>query len=245
MSDDVIQACNLSKVFQLEGTDVNAFTDISLSIARSQMVAIMGPSGSGKSTLLHVMGGIEPPTSGEIRIDGANVADLDDQTLTLLRRRKIGFVFQSFNLVPTLSVIENVTLPLILDGVSVREAEPRAILQLERVGLSHRLRHLPSQLSGGEQQRVAIARALVINPSLILADEPTGNLDSVRGREITRLLCDVAHTGQQTVVVVTHDIRVASQADRLIVLLDGRIRYDGRPGTDAEWMAALKLEVDG
>jgi putative ABC transport system ATP-binding protein len=144
-----------------------------------------------------------------------------------------------------LSVIENVTLPLILDGVSAREAEPRAILQLERVGLSHRLRHLPSQLSGGEQQRVAIARALVINPSLILADEPTGNLDSVRGREITRLLCDVAHTGQQTVVVVTHDIRVASQADRLIVLLDGRIRYDGRPGTDAEWMAALKLEIDG
>ena len=146
MSDDVIQACNLSKVFQLEGTDVNAFTDISLSIARSQMVAIMGPSGSGKSTLLHVMGGIEPPTSGDIRIDGANVADLDDQTLTLLRRRKIGFVFQSFNLVPTLSVIENVTLPLVLDGVSAREAEPRAILQLERVGLSHRLRHLPSQL---------------------------------------------------------------------------------------------------
>lgn len=245
MSDDVIRACNLSKVFQLEGTNVTAFSEISLSIARSQMVAIMGPSGSGKSTLLHVMGGIEPPTSGEIRIDGANVAELDDQALTLLRRRKIGFVFQSFNLVPTLSVIENVTLPLILDSVSAREAQPRAIEQLKRVGLSHRLRHLPSQLSGGEQQRVAIARALVINPSLILADEPTGNLDSVRGREITRLLCDVAHSGLQTVVVVTHDIRVASQADRLIVLLDGRIRYDGRPGTDAEWMAALKLEIDG
>jgi putative ABC transport system ATP-binding protein len=245
MSDDVIRACNLSKVFQLEGTNVTAFSEISLSIARSQMVAIMGPSGSGKSTLLHVMGGIEPPTSGEIRIDGANVAELDDQALTLLRRRKIGFVFQSFNLVPTLSVIENVTLPLILDSVSAREAQPRAIEQLKRVGLSHRLRHLPSQLSGGEQQRVAIARALVINPSLILADEPTGNLDSVRGREITRLLCDVAHSGLQTVVVVTHDIRVASQADRLIVLLDGRIRYDGRPGTDVEWMAALKLEIDG
>ena len=232
-------------LIRIRGARQHNLKNLDLDIRTGEMTVVTGPSGSGKSTLLHVIGGIEPPTSGEIRIDGANVADLDDQALTLLRRRRIGFVFQSFNLVPTLSVIENVTLPLILDGVSAREAEPRAILQLDRVGLSHRLRHLPSQLSGGEQQRVAIARALVINPSLILADEPTGNLDSVRGREITRLLCDVAHSGLQTVVVVTHDIRVASQADRLIVLLDGRIRYDGRPGTDAEWMAALKLEIDG
>jgi len=209
------------------------------------MIAIMGPSGSGKSTLLHVMGGIEPPSSGEIWIEDTKLSELNDHELTLLRRRRIGFIFQSFNLVPTLNVADNVTLPLILDGVPPREAMPRAIEKLTRVDMLHRLQHFPSQLSGGEQQRVAIARALVINPSLVLADEPTGNLDSVRGRDITRLLYDVAHEGHQTVVVVTHDIRVAAQADRLIVLLDGRVRFDGRPGTDAEWMAALKLEIDG
>lgn len=209
------------------------------------MVAIMGPSGSGKSTLLHIMGGIDAPTSGEIWIDSQQLSGLNDYELTLLRRRRIGFVFQSFNLVPTLNVLDNVTLPLILDGFSQREAIPRATETLKRVDMAHRLDHLPSQLSGGEQQRVAIARALVIKPSLVLADEPTGNLDSARGRDITRLLHDVAHESQQTVVIVTHDIRVASQADRLIVLLDGRVQFDGHPSTDAEWMAALKLEIDG
>ena len=243
--EDVIRTVGISKMFVHEGVEVHAFCDITLQIPRGQMIAIMGPSGSGKSTLLHVMGGIEPPTSGEIWIDGQNLAGLSDYELTLLRRRRIGFIFQSFNLVPTLSVVDNVTLPLILDGKSQRDSIPRAMETLERVGMSHRLRHLPSQLSGGEQQRVAIARALVINPSLVLADEPTGNLDSVRGRDITRLLRDVAHESQQTVVVVTHDVRVASQADRLIVLLDGRVRFDGHPGTDAEWLAALKLEIDG
>lgn len=185
-------------------------------------------------------GGIEPPTSGEIWVDGQKLSGLSDYELTLLRRRRIGFIFQSFNLVPTLNVIDNVTLPLILDGISQRDAIPRALESLKRVDMSHRLQHLPSQLSGGEQQRVAIARALVIKPSLVLADEPTGNLDSVRGRDITRLLRDVAHESQQTVVVVTHDIRVASQADRLIVLLDGKVRFDGRPNSDAEWMAAAQ-----
>jgi putative ABC transport system ATP-binding protein len=241
----VIRTAGISKVFVHEGLEVQAFSEITLQIPRGQMIAIMGPSGSGKSSLLHVMGGIEPPTSGDIWIDGCNLAGLSDYELTLLRRRRIGFIFQSFNLVPTLSVAENVTLPLVLDGMSQRDALPRALETLKRVDMSHRLNHLPSQLSGGEQQRVAIARALVINPSLVLADEPTGNLDSARGRDITRLLYDVAHTNQQTVIVVTHDIRVASQADRLIVLLDGRVRFDGRPNTDAEWMAALKLEIDG
>ena len=244
-TDDVIRTTNLSKVFVHEGVEVQAFCDVTLRIPRGRMIAIMGPSGSGKSTLLHIMGGIEPPTSGEIWIDGRNLAGLSDHELTLLRRRRIGFIFQSFNLVPTLSVVENVTLPLILDGIPQRDALPRALECLLRVDMSHRLRHLPSQLSGGEQQRVAIARALVIKPLLVLADEPTGNLDSVRGRDITRLLHEVAHQNQQTVVIVTHDIRVASQADRLIVLLDGRVRFDGRPSTDAEWMAALKLEIDG
>jgi putative ABC transport system ATP-binding protein len=242
---DVICTANLSKTFVHEGVEVSAFRDVSLAIARNQLVAIMGPSGSGKSTLLHILGGIEPPTAGEIWIDGQNLAGLNDLELTLLRRRRIGFVFQSFNLVPTLSVMENVTLPLILDGISAREAEPRAQECLTRVGMSHRLRHLPSQLSGGEQQRVAIARALVIQPSLILADEPTGNLDSARGRGITQLLADVAHQGQQTVVVVTHDMRVAAKSDRLIVLLDGQIRFDGDPSHVAEWMAAMELEISG
>ena len=244
-SDEVIRTTNLSKTFVHEGVEVQAFHDVTLRIPRGQMIAIMGPSGSGKSTLLHIMGGIEPPTAGEIWIDGQNLAGLRDLELTLLRRRRIGFIFQSFNLLPTMNVLDNVTLPLILDGMAQRDAVPRALESLQRVDMSHRLRHLPSQLSGGEQQRVAIARALVIRPSLVLADEPTGNLDTVRGRDITRLLCDVAHQGQQTVVVVTHDLRVASQADRLIVLLDGRVRVDGVPSQDAEWMAALHLEIGG
>lgn len=243
--EDVIRTAGISKIFVHDGVEVQAFCDVTLNIPRGQMIAVMGPSGSGKSTLLHIMGGIEPPTSGEIWVDGQKLSGLSDYELTLLRRRRIGFIFQSFNLVPTLNVIDNVTLPLILDGISQRDAIPRALESLKRVDMSHRLQHLPSQLSGGEQQRVAIARALVIKPSLVLADEPTGNLDSVRGRDITRLLRDVAHESQQTVVVVTHDIRVASQADRLIVLLDGKVRFDGRPNSDAEWMAALKLEIDG
>ena len=239
LSDPVIRTANLSKTFVHEGVEVQAFREVNLQIPRGQMVSIMGPSGSGKSTLLHILGGIEAPTAGEIWIDGQNLSGLRDLDLTLLRRRRIGFIFQSFNLVPTLSVVDNVTLPLVLD------AELRARECLERVAMSHRLRHLPSQLSGGEQQRVAIARALVINPSLILADEPTGNLDSARGRDITQLLADVAHQGQQTVVVVTHDIRVASKSDRLIILLDGQIRFDGDPSQVSEWMAALELEISG
>ena len=241
----VIRATEISKTFVHEGVEVRAFSNVTLNIHRGTMVAIMGPSGSGKSTLLHILGGIESPTSGEIWIDDQKLSGLNDYQLTLLRRRRIGFIFQSFNLVPTLNVVDNVTLPLILDGISQRDAIPRATESLKRVDMSHRLQHLPSQLSGGEQQRVAIARALVINPSVLLADEPTGNLDSTRGRDITQLLRDVAHENQQTVVIVTHDIRVASQADRLIVLLDGQIRFDGHPSTDAEWMAALKLEIDG
>lgn len=248
-SDDtqpaVIRAENISKTFVHDGVEVRAFSDVTLNLRRGQMVAIMGPSGSGKSTLLHTLGGIESPTSGTIWIDDQKLSGLNDYELTLLRRRRIGFIFQSFNLVPTLNVVDNVTLPLILDGVSQRDAVPRAMESLKRVDMSHRLQHLPSQLSGGEQQRVAIARALVINPSVVLADEPTGNLDSTRGRDITRLLRDVAHENQKTVVIVTHDIRVAAQADRLIVLLDGQVRFDGHPSTDAEWMAALKLEIDG
>jgi putative ABC transport system ATP-binding protein len=242
--DKIIRAESVSKVFIHQGVEIRPIREVTLEICAGEILAIMGPSGSGKSTLLHVLGGIDPPTSGNIWIEGHNVAELSDRDRTLLRRRRIGFIFQSFNLVPTLSVSENVALPLILDGVSAREATSRALASLQRVSLSHRLSHLPTQLSGGEQQRVAIARALVIRPALVLADEPTGNLDSARGRDITLLLREVAHENHQTVVIVTHDIRVASQADRLIVLLDGRVTYDGPPGSDAELMAALKQEID-
>lgn len=243
-NETLVRAENISKVFNHEGQEIRPLHDVTLEIRRGEMLAIMGPSGSGKSTLLHILGGIERPSSGNIWIEGRTVTDLSDRDRTLLRRRRIGFIFQSFNLVPTLNVSENVALPLILDGIPPGDAAQRAEVCLERVGLKHRLSHLPSQLSGGEQQRVAIARALVINPALVLADEPTGNLDSARGRDITELLHDVAHENHQTVVVVTHDIRVASQADRLIVLIDGHVTYNGPPGTDTELLAALKQEAD-
>ncbi len=242
---DVIETSNISKVFVNDGVEVSAFCDVTLRIPRGQMTAIVGPSGSGKSTLLHVLGGIELPSSGQIWIDGQNLSELNDHDLTILRRRRIGFIFQSFNLVPALSVIDNVTLPLIMDGISERDAVPRAQQCLHRVDMSHRLRHLPSQLSGGEQQRAAIARALVINPSLVLADEPTGNLDSIRGRDITELLYEVAHESHKTVVVVTHDIRVASRADRLILVLDGHIRFDGCPRTVEELKEVIDMEIRG
>jgi putative ABC transport system ATP-binding protein len=241
----VIRAENISRVFVTEGVEVTAFRNISVDIHARQMTAIMGPSGSGKSTLLHILGGIEQPSEGEVWLEGQKLSSLSDYELTILRRRKIGFIFQSFNLLPTLSVADNVTLPLIMDGVSVVEAMPRALECLRQVGMEHRLEHLPSQLSGGEQQRVAIARALVIKPTVILADEPTGNLDSARGREITQLLYDIAHQSGCTVVVVTHDVRVAQKADRLIVVLDGKIQFHGRPESDQQWIAALKLEIDG
>jgi putative ABC transport system ATP-binding protein len=244
IGDEIIRAENISRIFVHEGVKIRPFHDVTIGIRKGELLAIMGPSGSGKSTLLHILGGIEPPTSGSLWIEGQNVALMSDVERTLLRRRRIGFIFQSFNLIPTLNVADNVSLPLILDGLSQQQAFERAFACLERTGMQHRLSHFPNQLSGGEQQRVAIARALVINPAVVLADEPTGNLDSSRGRDITMLLRDLAHKNGQTVIVVTHDIRVASQADRVVNLLDGQITYDGQPGTDAELMAALKRESE-
>jgi putative ABC transport system ATP-binding protein len=244
IGDEIIRAENISRIFVHEGVKIRPFHDVTIGIRKGELLAIMGPSGSGKSTLLHILGGIEPPTSGSLWIEGQNVALMSDVERTLLRRRRIGFIFQSFNLIPTLNVADNVSLPLVLDGLSQQQAYGRAFACLERTGMQHRLSHFPNQLSGGEQQRVAIARALVINPAVVLADEPTGNLDSSRGRDITMLLRDLAHKNGQTVIVVTHDIRVASQADRVVNLLDGQITYDGQPGTDAELMAALKLESE-
>ena len=243
-SDDVIRAERISRIFLHEGTEIRPFREVTLRIRRGELLAIMGPSGSGKSTLLHTLGGIEPPTSGEIWIEDQCVSAMSEKERTLLRRRRVGFIFQSFNLIPTLNVLDNVSLPLTLDGISAKESAERAAAALMKTGMSHRLTHLPTQLSGGEQQRVAIARALVIHPAVLLADEPTGNLDSRRGRDITALLQQLAHENRQTVVVVTHDFRVASQSDRVIVLLDGHITFDGKPGSDEELMAAMRQESD-
>lgn len=243
-TDDIIRADKISKVFLHEGVEIWPFREVTLRIRRGELLAIMGPSGSGKSTLLHTLGGIEPPTSGDIWIEDQRVSSMTEKERTLLRRRRVGFIFQSFNLIPTVNVLDNVSLPLTLDGIAQKDAHAKAAVALERTGMSHRLTHLPTQLSGGEQQRVAIARALVIQPAVLLADEPTGNLDSRRGRDITALLRQLAHENQQTVVVVTHDFRVASQSDRVIVLLDGHVTFDGKPGSDEELMAAMRQEAE-
>jgi putative ABC transport system ATP-binding protein len=183
----------------------------------------MGPSGCGKSTLLHLIGGLDRPTEGEVFIDGVSIAEMSDDELTALRRRKMGFIFQFFNLIPVLNAVENAALPVTLDGVKSEHARARSTEWLERFGLADRLGNRPDQLSGGEQQRVAIARALVAEPSLILADEPTGNLDTRASDEITGLLQKIAAQYGRTVVMVTHDPRIAAYADRIVFLKDGRV----------------------
>jgi putative ABC transport system ATP-binding protein len=222
----IIETRNLTKQFGTGELAVEALKGVNLSIEPGEFVALMGPSGSGKSTLMSIIGGIEPPSSGQVLLDGVDISKLDDDQRTLLRRRKIGFVFQAFNLIPTLSALENVALPMELDGVSRSEARDRAIRALERVEMQHRTDHIPSKLSGGEQQRVAIARALAIEPMILLADEPTGNLDSRQSGRVTDLLRSLAHDSQQTIVMVTHDAQVARAAFRLVKFRDGNIEAD-------------------
>ena len=207
---------------------VTALDAVSLSIPRGEMVSIIGPSGSGKSTLLNLIGGLDRPTLGEVRIDGAALAGMSDDELTKVRRDKIGFIFQFFNLLPTLSCLENVGLPLHLRGWPRRKVDERARALLDLVQLGHRIDHLPDELSGGERQRVAIARALSIYPPILLADEPTGNLDTRTGNEILTLIRDLHHRLSSTVVIVTHDMKVAESCARTIVLRDGRIVQDVR-----------------
>jgi putative ABC transport system ATP-binding protein len=208
--------------------NVIALDDVSLAIERGEMVSVVGPSGSGKSTLLNLLGGLDRPTSGRVRIDGRFLDGLSDDQLTLLRRETIGFVFQFFHLLPTLNCLENVALPLHLRGWRRRRVEERARELLALVRLDGRLHHLPEELSGGERQRVAIARALSANPVVILADEPTGNLDSITGDEILSLIRDLHARLGSTVVVVTHDARVAESCGRTISLRDGRVVDDLR-----------------
>ncbi len=208
--------------------DVVALDAVSLAIARGEMVSIIGPSGSGKSTLLNLVGGLDRPTSGQVSIDGAPLDGLSDDDLTRVRRDKIGFIFQFFNLLPTLSSVENVGLPLHLRGWPRKKVDDRARELLSLVQLDHRLTHLPEELSGGERQRVAIARALSVYPPVLLADEPTGNLDTRTGEEILTLIRDVHTRLGSTVVIVTHDMNVANSCARTIALRDGRIVEDVR-----------------
>jgi len=202
---------------------IRALDGVSLAVDAGEFVSIAGPSGSGKSTLLHLMGALDQPTAGTVRIGGTDLADLDDEELTAFRRHRIGFVFQFFNLLPTLSAWENVAIPLLLDGHRLRRLRPQTVPLLEALGLGHRVDHRPAELSGGELQRVAIARALVAEPVVVLADEPTGNLDTQTGSEVLAVLRETCRTHHAALVMVTHDERLAALADRQVGLLDGRI----------------------
>ncbi len=224
----IVRTENLTKVYGQDDVAVTALDGINLGIEPGQFVAVMGPSGSGKSTLLHLLGGLDRPTAGRVIIDGQDVAQLNDDDLSELRRRRIGFIFQFYNLLPILSASDNVALPLILDGVKQAEARARAEEWLERVGLAERLDHRPDQLSGGQQQRVAVARALVAEPALILADEPTGNLDTRAGDEIAALLRRICEEWGRTILMVTHDPRISAYADRIVFLKDGQ-KVDDTP----------------
>lgn len=223
------QACRVEgawKIYAQKSVEVQALRGIDLSIPAGEMVAITGPSGSGKSTLLHILGALTPPTRGRAIILGQDLTSLDDESLAAFRRRRLGFVFQFFNLLPTLSARENVLLPSLLDGVPRRQAAPLADRLLDRVGLAERRDHRPDELSGGQQQRVALARALIAAPALLLADEPTGNLDSNASAAVLDLLDELQRERQFTVVLVTHDERVASRAARRIHLVDGALAWD-------------------
>lgn len=221
---------SVSKIYTLGSQRIAALHEVSLDVARGEFIAVMGASGSGKSTLLHLAAGLDQPTSGNIFIEGVDLAAMGDHDRTLFRRRRLGVIFQAYNLLPSLSAVENVLLPRIIDGRGAPEAKSRALELLDRVGLTQRKEHRPGALSGGEQQRVAIARALMNDPAVILADEPTGNLDSARAVEIWRLLLSLSRQEQVTIVAVTHEAVGASHADRIIVLEDGRIKETRRRG---------------
>jgi len=237
----LVQVENLTKVYGTGETSVTALDHVNLEVNAGEFVAVMGPSGCGKSTLLHLMGGLDRPSDGRVIIDGQPIEDLSDDALTRLRRQKIGFVFQFYNLIPMLNATENAALPILLDGGNPAQAKARAADWLKKMGLGDRLDSRPDQLSGGQQQRVAIARALVAEPQLVLADEPTGNLDSHASDEIAALLRQVADAWGRAVVMVTHDPHIAAYADRILFLKDGAIvaekRPEARDANAADWVA--------
>jgi putative ABC transport system ATP-binding protein len=221
---DILTIENLSKTYGKGETAVKALDDVSFSIKKGEFVAIIGPSGSGKSTILHMLGGVDTPTSGKVFVDNTDIYNLNETELAIFRRRQIGLIYQFYNLIPVLTVEENITLPLLLDGHKVDKKQFDEIVKT--LNLDNRLNHLPNQLSGGQQQRVSLGRALISNPAIMLADEPTGNLDSKNGNEIIELLKMFNKTYKQTLIVITHDERIALQADRIITIEDGKIAKD-------------------
>jgi putative ABC transport system ATP-binding protein len=236
--DSIVTARDVRRRYGEGAAAVDALAGVSVDFERGRYSAIMGPSGSGKSTLMHILAGLDRPTSGSVLLDGAEITELDDGDLTKLRRDKLGFIFQFFNLIPVLTARENIVLPLSIAG---READPAYLDQLvETVRLQDRLTHRPAELSGGEQQRVAVARALVSRPAVVFADEPTGNLDSKASEEVLRMLRRSVDELGQTVVMVTHDPEAASYADRLIVLRDGLVVHDAEAGTADEVIELMK-----
>jgi len=230
----VLRVENATKQLNVGEVTVNALNGVSLNVAKGEFIGIIGPSGSGKSTLLGLIGGLDTPTSGNVYIDGIDITALNERALTRIRNEKIGFVFQSFNLIPTLSALENVALPVQFSGKRQFDPRKRAAELLGHFGLGDRLDHRPTQLSGGQQQRVAIARALSNNPPLLLADEPTGNLDSASTEIVMNALEDIRKQFGTTVIIVTHDMSVAAQTDRLITLIDGHIAEDTDPRSTAQ-----------
>jgi len=238
VSNDVVTASGVSRRFGEGEAAVDALVDVSTGFERGRFTAIMGPSGSGKSTLMHILAGLDTPTSGTVTLDGQEITGLDDAALTKLRRDKLGFVFQFFNLLPVLTAEENLVLPLSIAG---RKPDAEWLERLiETVGLADRRTHRPAELSGGQQQRVAVARALVSKPAVVFADEPTGNLDSKSSGEVLRLLRQAVDEFGQTVIMVTHDPAASSHADRLITLRDGRLVHDATPGSADEVLELMK-----
>jgi len=244
VADDVVlRAEHLQKKLKMGEVSVHALRDVTLTVKRGEFLGIVGPSGSGKSTLLGLIGGLDSPTSGKIYIDGVDITHMNESRLTEIRNEKIGFVFQFFNLIPTLTALENVALPGQFAQKRRTNPQRRAKELLGMLGLGDRLHHRPSQLSGGQQQRVAIARALVNEPPLLLCDEPTGNLDSEASNMVMKMLRQIQQTTQTTILIVTHNIEVASQMDRLITLVDGQIATDVDPRSSAQ-QAAVSLLKD-
>ncbi len=221
---EILKVKNLTKIYGKGNTMVKALDDVSFSVEKGQFVAIIGPSGSGKSTLLHILGGVDKATSGSVFIEGTDISTLNENTLAVFRRRQIGLIYQFYNLIPILTVEENMTLPILLDGQKVNKQ--RLNDMINTLGLQDRANHLPNELSGGQQQRVSIGRALMNNPALVLADEPTGNLDSKNSREIVDLLRMINKENNQTIIIITHDEKIALSADRIIAIEDGKIVKD-------------------